>query len=257
MAGTRARGRQALSGEGEVDDMGVELLGDIEKAFDAGEATGEATDITTKRLIEVLCQDEERPWATYAKGAQIRDRDIAQLLKPFKIFSETVHPKGRPHGKGYKRVRFEEAWESYFPGQNASPRQVSPSERCKGANADEIGTSSNFQKVQEEGLHLSKNSDLANNHAGLHPCTFSKPETGAEKEIDHEMEVGNRPGRCVQCRGEDDEAILHHGQSYPPEGVWLHQECARFWRKEYPNPDTEVAQPKPGGTGQRIARPPR
>src|SRR5262245_17696260 len=98
----------ALSGAGAAgeDSQGVELLGDVRKAFDAGQAA----DMPTKALITALSTDEERPWATYSKGEPITDRQLAKLLKPFGIMSTTVHPQGAPHAKGYRRADFADAW---------------------------------------------------------------------------------------------------------------------------------------------------
>src|SRR5215831_10042403 len=80
----------ALSGGGAAGDdtQGVELLVDINRAFDA---SGLA-EIPTKALIAALCADTERPWAAYFKGEGITDRQLAKLLKPFGIVSTTVHP---------------------------------------------------------------------------------------------------------------------------------------------------------------------
>src|SRR5262245_44838916 len=101
-----------LSGEGAAgeDSQGVELLGDVRKVFNAGQVV----DMPTKVLITALCADEERPWATYSKGEPITDRQLAKLLKPFKIVSTTVHPPDAPHAKGYRRSDFEDAWARYL-----------------------------------------------------------------------------------------------------------------------------------------------
>src|SRR5262249_39760282 len=73
-----------------------------------------ADEILTKALITELCADEERPWATFNKGKPITDRQIARILKKYRIFSGDVHASG-VHGKGYKRASFEDAWERYLP----------------------------------------------------------------------------------------------------------------------------------------------
>jgi Protein of unknown function (DUF3631)/RepB DNA-primase from phage plasmid len=101
-----------LSGGGArgEDNQGVELLADIKKAFDAGRLA----EMPTKTLITALGMDTERPWATYAKGEPITDRQLAKLLKPFGIISTTVHPPDAPHAKGYRRADFEDAWERYL-----------------------------------------------------------------------------------------------------------------------------------------------
>src|SRR5262249_28411321 len=102
----------ALSGDGAAgdDNQGVELLGDVRKALDSGQAV----EVPTKALITALCADEERRWATYSKGEPITDRQLAKLLRPFGISSGTVHPPGAPDAKGYRRADFEDAWARYL-----------------------------------------------------------------------------------------------------------------------------------------------
>jgi hypothetical protein len=104
------RAALALSGDGAAgeDNQGVELLRDARKAFAA------AAELPTKAFIAALCADEEWPWAAYAKGEPITDRQLAKLLKPFGIVSATVHPQGAPHAKGYRRADFEDAWARYL-----------------------------------------------------------------------------------------------------------------------------------------------
>ena len=39
---------------------------------------------------------------------------------------------------------------------------------------------------------------------------------------------------CAQCHGEEGTPpTLYRGADYPPEGVWLHSECVRFWLQEW------------------------
>jgi putative DNA primase/helicase len=103
---------RGLSGTGRAgeDNQGVELLGDIRKAFDASQAP----ELSTKALIAALCLDEERPWSAYSKGVPITDRQLAKLLRPFRITSTTVYPPGAPHAKGYRRADFEDIWGRYL-----------------------------------------------------------------------------------------------------------------------------------------------
>jgi putative DNA primase/helicase len=102
----------ALSGAGanEDDTRGIELLADVKKAF----AACGLAELPTKALIAALCADPERPWAAYAKGEQITDRQLAKLLRPFGIVSVTVHPPNAPDAKGYRRADLEEAWGRYL-----------------------------------------------------------------------------------------------------------------------------------------------
>jgi hypothetical protein len=162
-----------LSGE-EVSAFNVDLLGDIKKAF------GDLDCIASADLVAELVADPERPWATCGRNDKaLTQNHLARLLRPFCIASETVHPIGQPHAKGYKRAHFEEAWEVYLAGQNPRAQQIPDSEACKRASADETGTTRNFQSVQELNPHASKSDDLANSHAGLHACTVGKAKNGA------------------------------------------------------------------------------
>jgi putative DNA primase/helicase len=45
--------------------------------------------------------------------------------------------------------------------------------------------------------------------------------------------AGNGHGLCAQCHGEEGAPpTLHTGAAYPPEGIWLHKECMRFWARD-------------------------
>jgi putative DNA primase/helicase len=178
-----ARARDAaclLSGEGhDSTSLNVELLADIRLAF--GDQDKE---IRSAVLVAKLVADPERPWASWKKGKALTQNQLAGLLRPFGIASEDVHPPGQGHGKGYKRVRFEEAWEAYLPGQNTSAHQNPPFDPCKRANADETGTSSDFRSVQKDNPHGSKNDDLSLCHAVLHACTDRNPGNGRASDSD-------------------------------------------------------------------------
>jgi hypothetical protein len=100
----------AMEGLQDLTDIEIELLRDIKAAFDAD---GSA-EISTKALITALLADEERPWATFAKGKPVTDRQIAKMLGKYRIKSDDVRPNG-VHAKGYQRVRFEDVWARYLP----------------------------------------------------------------------------------------------------------------------------------------------
>ena len=120
---------QALA-EARTDQDGavnVELLKDIRTAF------GEDAAIRSADLVEKLIADPERPWAEWKRGQPLTQKQLGRLLKPFGICSETVHPPGLPHGRGYQRVRFEEAWEAYCPLVNTPLNPNPPFSKCASA----------------------------------------------------------------------------------------------------------------------------
>jgi hypothetical protein len=103
-------GNPGLEQTGSVPDIEIELLTDIKEVFDANP---QRTEISTKSLITELGINEERPWATFSKGGKpITDRLLAKMVGKYGIISEDVYPSGT-HAKGYKRVRFEDAWGRY------------------------------------------------------------------------------------------------------------------------------------------------
>jgi hypothetical protein len=107
-------------------------LGDIREIFDV-----EADDVLLSRvLIEALVADAEKPWAQFYKGKPLSPNRLAKMLRTFGIISEEIHAAGdnRLHGRGYKRVRFEEAWERFLP-ENPLSKPVYPS------NTDKTDTS--------------------------------------------------------------------------------------------------------------------
>jgi putative DNA primase/helicase len=225
-----------LSGDGhDTDAINVELLGDIEKAFDDLDV------ITSADLVAALVADPERPWATWGKNDKpLTQNQLARLLRPFGIISETVHPFGRPHAKGYKRPRLEEVWAPYL-GQNPSQHASDPSKACNRANADEMGITRIFQGVQEQSPHASKNGNLSYSHAGLHACTVRNMKSEDEgdsattwgKEEPGHWGANGEPAVCAQC---DDGSEPLYTCTTAEGVVPLHQECLRFWLQRHPQP---------------------
>src|SRR5262245_60975903 len=64
--------------------IGVELLRAIKAIFEAQASAPRNRDrITSAQLIEALVADKTAPWATYNKGKDISERQVAGLLKGF------------------------------------------------------------------------------------------------------------------------------------------------------------------------------
>jgi putative DNA primase/helicase len=228
------RAREAaclLSGEGhESISINVRLLADIHLAFGDNEAMRSAD------LVAALIADPERPWAEWKRGKPLTQKQLGGLLAPFCISSETVSIEGLNDAKGYKRVRFGEAWEAYVPaqklGQNSFAHPIQHSEASKRRNADGTGVFSDFQSVAEAGGDGSKNDDLAHNHAGFDASTLRKSESEAKVSLtingDEPSEpfpgvcehcgVAERPGKPIQAYDVNGERYLLHPRCH---GDWL------------------------------------
>jgi hypothetical protein len=151
----------------EKKSLGIQLLADIRDIFNAGKEGA----ILSRIIIADLVDDPEKPWAEYYKGKPLTQKGLGWLLRPFGIISEEVHPDGANHGKGYSRVRFEEAWRRYLP-------QVPPSHPRNRATPTDRRVSTDFSSAQETPVARMRNAELANKHAGLRGCADEVPDSG-------------------------------------------------------------------------------
>jgi hypothetical protein len=159
---------KVLSASEPITD-GVELLRHISAVFDG--TTWPA--VTTKTMIAKLCEDDEKPWATWNSGKPISAKQIGALLSPFKIGSDTVHPNetDEPKAKGYRRGRFAEAFERYL----RAGAQEGGFQACKRASADETGTSDDFSIRSGTDPHVSGKCEKPANDADMHGSTEKNP----------------------------------------------------------------------------------
>ena len=106
-------GRQAafkLSGsDSPTMTLGTELLADIREIFEHKKVLR----ITSADLIEALCADDEKPWATYNRVKPINPRQISKRLGEYDIRPKTVRV-GYDRAKGYEREQFEDAFSRYL-----------------------------------------------------------------------------------------------------------------------------------------------
>ena len=122
------------------------------------------------------------PWqADHPEAARRPAAALRHHLRDGHIPSDSRTPRATSGSK------FEEAWEAYLPGQNAVRGQFQPSEACKRASADGMGTSRDFRSVRETIPHGSKNANLSHSHAGLHACTDRKSENGDASDCDQRI----------------------------------------------------------------------
>lgn len=99
-----------ISGGNEpLQSVGVELLADIQEIFE----TKYIDRITSSELIRLLCTDDEKPWATYNRGTEIKPRQVATRLKELGIISNTIRI-GTLTAKGYLKSHFIDAFARYL-----------------------------------------------------------------------------------------------------------------------------------------------
>jgi putative DNA primase/helicase len=238
----------ALSGADEPNSLGTQLLGDIKTAFRPDEHA-----LTTRDLIDRLIADPERPWADYRRGKPLSPKQLGRLLAPFRIASETVHPAGEAHAKGYVRARFDEAWAVYLPSADAGSEagfegadeaktpfsaQEGGSEPCKRASADEAGTSAHFPKralVPSARFEKAQEMPIPHGFARLHGSKAGglgeTGQVGMGNGVDQAAAPAGAPEQCAHC-----------GKTVPPlrpvqtvadgrvvGSVVLHPSCKDAW----------------------------
>jgi hypothetical protein len=119
------RARQAaLSLYGSTDpgeqENGVQLLSDLRDVFDE---SGEAR-LSSKTIVARLIARDDRPWGEWRSGRPITLRQIARLLRPFRIKPRDIR-FGTKVLKGYERDQFADAWSRYLPDDAQQPRHPS------------------------------------------------------------------------------------------------------------------------------------
>lgn len=96
-----------LSGEVEPDDAsaGERLLSDLQEVW------GEEAHVPTAELLPRLHGLEESPWGDWY-GRPLSARDLARLLRPYRIGSKNIRLDGG-QSKGYAKEDLEDAWTRY------------------------------------------------------------------------------------------------------------------------------------------------
>ena len=135
--------------------IGVELLRAIKAAF----AARAADRIKSADLLNELVADATAPWATYNKGKQISERQVAGLLKPYGIKPKTIRLDDGT-AKGYLLEWFTDVFARYCASSTEEPpssaKADDPSPRGGSASPTEEPTSSSPERMDEtEGEHPS------------------------------------------------------------------------------------------------------
>jgi putative DNA primase/helicase len=123
----REAARVLSGGARGTDSVAVELLADVREVLHSKELDR----VSSETLVEHLCADPTRRWATYNKGKWVSQRQVASLLRRFDIAPNTIRI-GDKTPRGYLVDWFSEAFARYLPPleaqQRHNPRQKPISE---------------------------------------------------------------------------------------------------------------------------------
>ena len=171
--------------------LGVMLLADLRELFDRLDVDM----LLSRVIVKELTADEEKLWATYKRDKPLTQKQLASLLSDFQINSEEVHPEGEKHGKGYRRARFEEAWDRYLVGETAATETGNEAENSGSgpkpdfdprsrANPTRAGTSEPFRSARKFPFARIETSDLPHSRSGSRGSADRNPENRvAEKNL--------------------------------------------------------------------------
>lgn len=95
--------------ENEIKSIGAQLLADIFEIFESKRIER----IFTKDLINYLCEDEEKIWATYNRGKRVSHHQLSKKLKEFGIEIKNIRI-GISTNSGVEREYFKDAFEAYL-----------------------------------------------------------------------------------------------------------------------------------------------
>ena len=102
--------------------VGAELLSDIHEAF----ASKKTDRLSSADIINFLCDDDEKRWATYNRGFPITPTQVAKRLREYAICSNTIRVHGTT-AKGYFLRQFTDAFARYvFADQSTDSSAVTP-----------------------------------------------------------------------------------------------------------------------------------
>ena len=134
----RIRAAAEMLAPRDTESIGPMLLADIKVAFE--EKTLDR--LASAEICDALTSMEGRPWADWKAGKPLTPNQLARLLKPFGIHSDSVRIGGKTP-KGYYLNNFTEAWNRYLAAEGVSQ----PQHRNR---TDGTGTSRAFQSATRQ-----------------------------------------------------------------------------------------------------------
>jgi hypothetical protein len=129
-----ARARTAalvLTADDDTDtSLGARLLADLKDVF------GDAEALHTEMILAALCKISEAPWGDYF-GKELRARDMAKLLRPYRVTSADVKIDGT-NRKGYRREHLHDAWSRYLPPEHGDSATSATSATAQVNDDDQV-----------------------------------------------------------------------------------------------------------------------
>lgn len=107
------------AGQDEEGGLRIRILADIRAAF---ASCGDLEALATTRLLAMLKEDPEAPWAEYGTGG-LSPRGLQLLLKDYGINSSNIRFPDGTQAKGFARNKFLDTWARYCPEANTPQLQ--------------------------------------------------------------------------------------------------------------------------------------
>jgi hypothetical protein len=136
------------------------------------QALGDASAISTARLLDAISSDDELPFGGWNEGKGIAARDVARLLRPYGIKSGTVRVEGKTL-KGYARKDLTEAFTCWIPDKGDT------SDTC---DAGDTGTPE-MPHQQADVSDVSEVSDISSVSATLWEVTEDEDEVARAERL--------------------------------------------------------------------------
>ena len=128
--------------EEEAPSVNVELLMDIAEMFHEKSVTK----LFTADLLDALCRDEEKPWATWNRGKPISAHQVSKRLSEFGIKPNQIRI-GAMSKKGYELPQINEAIIRYKPTPVNTPHQTETPKHPNDTNAFSDSNKRNNSKM--------------------------------------------------------------------------------------------------------------
>ena len=155
----------ALSGGADTsggDGIGVQLLSDLRRHFEAGNATS----YPTTTLLQFLNEIDDAPWPAFAKGKPMTARHLSRLLHPYGILPKNIRV-GNTVPKGYDVADFADAFSRYLPDN----RYNATSQSNSGYSPDSVSAT-------QGGCSGYDDASLASQKAGCSGVADKRPMSG-------------------------------------------------------------------------------